>query len=73
MIRYSDTDKMRPLSLSLMRKVSISGGEPGHMRFKFTESLKVIQMVQTLHTSANILHVCIHNVVTQTTLKFHVE
>ena len=29
-------------------------------RFKFTESLIVIQMVQTLHTSANILHVYIH-------------
>ena len=33
-------------------------------RFKFTESFKesliVNQMVQTLHTSANILHVCIH-------------
>ena len=38
-------------------------------RFKFTESAKesliVNQMVQTLHTSANILHVCIHkNVLT---------
>ena len=29
-------------------------------RFKFTESLIVNQMVQTLYTSANILHVCKH-------------
>ena len=27
---------------------------------KVKESLIVIQMVQMLHTSANILHVCIH-------------
>ena len=32
---------------------------------KVKESLIVIQMVQTLHASANILHVCIHkNVLT---------
>ena len=32
---------------------------------KYKESLIVIQMVQTLHASANILHVCIHkNVLT---------
>ena len=40
------------------------GGEPGRMQvkvyWKFKESLILIQMVQTLHTSANILHVCIH-------------
>ena len=28
--------------------------------WKFKESLMLIPMVQTLHTSANILHVCIH-------------
>ena len=57
------------------------GGEPGHMQvkvyWKFKESLILIQMVQTLHTSANILHVCIHknvlSVVTQITLKVRSE
>ena len=46
--------------------VPLSGvGSMAMRRFKFTESLIVNQMVQTLHTSANILHVCIHkNVLT---------
>ena len=32
---------------------------------KLNESLIVIQMVQTLHVSANILHVCIHKMCSQ--------
>ena len=37
----------------------------GFSLLKVKESLMVIQMVQTLHTSENILHVCIHqNVLT---------
>ena len=35
-------------------------GSLGVCRFKFIESLIVIQMVPILHASANILHVCIH-------------
>ena len=39
---------------------------------KVNESLMVIQMVQTLHTSANILHICIHkNVLTVFQQKLH--
>ena len=37
------------------------GGGLAVCRFEFKESLIVRQMVQTLDTSANILHVCIHN------------
>ena len=42
----------------------LRGEERGHMQvyvyWKFKESLILIQMVQTLHTSASILHVYIH-------------
>ena len=39
---------------------------------KVKESLIVIPMVQTIHTSANILHVCIHkNVPTMFQQKLH--
>ena len=41
-------------------------------KFKFTESLIIIPMVQTLHTPANILHVCIHkNVLTMFQQRLH--
>ena len=41
----------------------VRGQEPGHTQVK--KSLIVIQMVQTLHTSVNIPHVCRHrNVLT---------
>ena len=44
-----------------LMKVSFTGVRSVVVRrFKFNESLIVNQMVQTLHTSANILHVCIH-------------
>ena len=36
-------------------------GSPALCRFKFKDILILIQMMQTLHTSANILHVCTHN------------
>ena len=64
-------------------------GSPAVCRFKFTESLREVytnsnsesqenMYMQKLHTSADILHVCIHkhgphNVVRQITLKFHHE
>ena len=51
-------------SLYVPCRNTFMGGEAGRMQVyvccKFKESLIVIQMVQTLHTSANILHVCIH-------------
>ena len=49
--------------LSLLRKVSFSG------KFHTKESFILIQMVQTLHTSVNIMH--IQNV--QISLKIHSE
>ena len=54
----------------------IRGGKLGCMQFKiywkFKESLIVIWMVQTLHTSANIMHVCMHkNVLTMFQQKLH--
>ena len=63
----SPTIKCRDVSYSL------SGvGSLPVCRFKFTENLIVIPMVQTLHTSANILHVCIHkNVLTMFQQKLH--
>ena len=40
--------------------------------WKFKKTLIVIQMVQTLHTSANILHIFIHkNVLTMLQQKLH--
>ena len=50
-----------------MLTVQGSGAWPyaGLSLLKIKKSLIVIQIVQTLHTSANILHVCIHkNVLT---------
>ena len=60
----------------LFQMCVISGGSLAICRFKFAEKLKesliVIQMVQSLHTSANILHVCIHkNVITMLQQKLH--
>ena len=43
-----------------------------YVYWKFKESLIAIQMLQTVHTSANILYVCIHkNVLTMFEQKLH--
>ena len=55
---------------------SFRGQEPGPKAslglLKIRQSLIVIAMAQTLHTSTNILHVCIHkNVLTMFQQKLH--
>ena len=49
-----------PFSLMMVSQGSGAWPHAGLSLLKVKESLIVIQMVQMLHTSANILHICRH-------------